>query len=201
MPRTFNEALSGLPLQEQREKLLTAILPFVDIVSIHTDALWGGSYQWLEQASKEAKKHKVQVLAKGFGCSIPHIHRAYASGADFLMSVGWHPNDRYKDVDNHAKIRKGETDMSHVWHEPDTYTCLQHSPAKTVIINKRDVRYGNDRTNEDHHGWLDYALGTMRSFTQVIQASGISSVKDVHPDVHAVIIGSALTKGYNPEVI
>lgn len=59
--------------------------PAADMLSIHTDARWGGSFELLEQARKRTTK---PVLAKGIHASDEDVRRALSQGADAVLVVG-----------------------------------------------------------------------------------------------------------------
>lgn len=144
------------------EKLI--VHPAIDIVSIHTNPLWGGSWEQLKTARELTRK---PILAKGFHDTIADVKAAFDHGADYCLTVGWWPDD------------------DRCWFEYEHLDQLSYIPAKRVVFNARDPRTGwkrpwvVNRTRAIHPGWL-------------CQASMIRTVTDVHPAVDAVLIGEAL---------
>lgn len=56
-----------------------------DIISVHTDMRWGGSFDLLRKARKLTTK---PILAKGIHETDEEIEQAFASGANFVLVVG-----------------------------------------------------------------------------------------------------------------
>jgi hypothetical protein len=138
-----------------------------DIISIHTDTRWGGSYNLLKKARTLTSK---PLLAKGFHYSDLDIKRAIAYGADLVLVVGRVPNV-YADQ---CLI------------EPLSFDEIKHLPEDIHLVwNARDLRTGHKKNEtitdvrKIWHGWL-------------CQASLITQTEDINPTVQAALIGEHL---------
>jgi indole-3-glycerol phosphate synthase len=200
--KIWNEELPR-NLKDARMALLEAILPHVSIVSIHVDPAFGGSFQWLAEASKIAKAAKVEVLAKGFNPTIHHIYECFDQGASYTMTTGWHPTIVPKGVlgdwvEHHslkASERLVQESLANTWHEPTTEEELLTSSAKRIIINSRDIRFGTQKRPHTVNSQMLVARNLPKC-EKVIQASNVTCPKEVHRDADFVIIGSQLTRLY-----
>ena len=134
-----------------------------DIIGVHTNELWGGSWGWFEEVRKLTWK---PILAKGFHDTIEDVRRAVGCGATYVLTVGWWPSD----------VR--------CWHECESLDELRATDATRAVWNARDPRTGLARketiaeARSAREGWL-------------CQASRIGSPGDVG-GVQAVILGEAL---------
>jgi len=138
-----------------------------DVISIHTDERWGGSFELLEKARRMTSK---KILAKGIHENDDLIRRAISSGADAVLIVGRIP-----------KIYEAQC-----WIEPLTLKELKTIPKEfKVVWNSRDLEIGSLKTEtfeearKIRSGWL-------------CQASNIKTVKDIKPGANAVLVGSHL---------
>ncbi len=143
-----------------------------DIISVHTNELWGGSFDHLARVRARTNK---PILAKGFHDTIHDVRRAFEAGADYCLTVGWHPGGEPR-----------------CWHEPETRNQLINSLAPWVVLNSRDPRTGERRT-----GFPDIAADRVvesvdRIGRKVCQASHIRSPQDVVYGVDAILIGEGL---------
>lgn len=75
----------GLNLPTFPEIALAQAIELGDIISIHTNPLWGGSWDWLAYARKQTQK---PILAKGFHDTIADVEKAFNCGADYVLTVG-----------------------------------------------------------------------------------------------------------------
>ncbi len=150
--------------------LLHSIAPHVDILSIHTDPLWWGSYDWLREAKAIVGDKKV--LAKGFHPSMPHVEECRRCGADYVLTFGWHPGQ----------------DHQYCWHE---MRKNENSESSVLVFNSRNPRTGELRNN--HYREIEW-FNTNHPELQLVQASNIKTVDDIHSDVQYVLIGTALCK-------
>ncbi len=152
-----------------QSRLLARLEKHVDILSIHTDQLWWGSYVWLKEARRLAKDKKI--LAKGFHPTMPHIKACIENGADYVLTVGWHPGQDHK----------------YCWHEPIEKN--ENSEASVLVFNSRDPRTGEKLSRQfSKIEWFKNHFPEI----ELVQASNIQCVDDVHPDVDYVLIGTAL---------
>jgi indole-3-glycerol phosphate synthase len=140
-----------------------------DMVSIHTDARWHGSFDLVAKARSLTDK---PILAKGIHASDSDITRALAAGADYVLVVGRTPNIH----------------LDKCLLEPNTLGELASLPKGVKAVwNSRDLATGGRKTDtfqaarQIFPGWL-------------CQASNISSIDDVDPSANAVLVGTALSK-------
>lgn len=144
---------------------------WADIISIHTNPLWGGSWEWLEQARKLTTK---PILAKGFHPTIHDVRRALDLGADWVLTVGWCPP--------HPEGAK-------CWVESRFAPWDMVPNMGRLVINRRDPRTGVDLGEASTREQIDHCRA-VGSWT--CQASMIRRPEDVHPGVQAVLIGEGL---------
>lgn len=140
-----------------------------DIISIHTDPRWGGSFDLIAKARALTKK---PILAKGIHASDDDIERALATGADWVLVVGRVPG---------MHIEKCLI-------EPNTISELAQLPAHIrAVWNSRDLRTGERKketfteARKTFSGWL-------------CQASFIRTVADVDATASAVLVGEHLAQ-------
>ncbi len=138
-----------------------------DIISVHTDPRWGGSFELIKEARKMTSK---PILAKGIHAVDTDIELALQSGADYVLVVG----------------RKPKIHLDKCIIEPNSLYELSDLPNDTKAVwNSRDLTTGGlkkdtfDDAREVFSGWL-------------CQASNISSPKDISKRADAVLIGTHL---------
>ncbi len=144
-----------------------------DFISVHTDSMWGGSWDHLVDMRNRTAK---PILAKGFHPTIAHVQRALDCGADHVLTVGWHPEGRLS---------------QYCWHEVETRDQLINSGARWIVLNSRDPRTGETRTGT--------GVAAQRVVTsadslghKLVQASLIRCATDVVPGMDAILIGEGL---------
>jgi indole-3-glycerol phosphate synthase len=138
-----------------------------DIISIHTDPRWHGSYDLIVKARSLTKK---PILAKGINAKDSDIIKALNAGADYVLVVG--------------RIPKSNIDKCFI--EPVSLEELRRLPETIKAVwNSRDLATGGKKKEsfEDARkvfsGWL-------------CQASNIYSLSDVDKSADAVLVGSHL---------
>ncbi len=135
-----------------------------DVISVHTDPLWGGSIELLATIRKMTTK---PVLAKGFHPTIKHVEMAFKAGATYCLTVGWWPGDH------------------RCWFEMERPEDLYEHRASRKVCNSRNPRTGklgvlSPRVmRASHAGWL-------------CQASNIKGPQDVISGMDAILIGEGL---------
>lgn len=140
-----------------------------DIISIHTDPRWGGSFDLLAKARRLTDK---PILAKGIHQSDDEVMAALRAGADHVLVVGRWP---------YSWMMVGDS----VWLEP-----LDETPyftGGTMVINSRNLQTGQ-RWHMSFGGRLKY----VNEDTRIIQASYIRTVDDVSPRAWGVLVGEHL---------
>lgn len=145
-----------------------------DIISIHTDPRWGGSFDLIKKAKSFTKK---PILAKGIHETDVLVEKAIAAGADLVLVVGRIPNV----YTNRCLI------------EPNTLEELALVPKHIrVVWNSRDLKTGGLKketfaeARTMFSGWL-------------CQASNIETFEDIHPQADAVLIGTNLKKLFDKQ--
>lgn len=140
-----------------------------DILSIHTDPRWGGSFDLIRKARMLTKK---PILAKGIHEFDDDIEEAIRAGADHVLVVG----------------RLPDVHQEKCWIEPLSVEELQKIPENyRVVWNSRNLKDGTRKKETFSEiralrsGWL-------------CQASFIRSVEDIHPNADAVLVGTHLVE-------
>lgn len=138
-----------------------------DMLSIHTDPRWGGSFDLIKKARALTNK---PILAKGIHAHDEDIERALATGADWVLVVGRMPS----------------VHLDRCLIEPNTLSELAQLPTEIrAVWNSRDLSTGASKkeTFEEARkvfsGWL-------------CQASFIRSIADVEKGADAVLVGEHL---------
>ncbi len=138
-----------------------------DIVSVHTDPRWDGSFDLVGRAKKLTDK---PILAKGIHPDDKDIERAREAGADYVLVVG--------------RIPKVYIERCLI--EPYSLSDLYKIPHNSKVVwNSRDLSTGKpkyetfEQARKTWKGWL-------------CQASYIRTQKDIKPGANAVLIGSYL---------
>lgn len=139
---------------------------FGDIVSVHTDPRWGGSFSLVRRAVRQTRK---PILAKGIHRNDDDIQRALDAGATWALVVGRKPSEFLTPFVWHEPLSLAEMDSKYghvVWNQRDLATGLRKSES---FVEARSL----------HSGWL-------------CQASMISSPDDVHPSADGILVGEHL---------
>jgi len=157
----------GFVSEKSWEELFTIANEYGDMLSIHTDSRWGGSFDLITKAKKMTKK---PILAKGIHAEDTDIEKAIVAGADAVLVVG--------------RVPSVHLDKCLV--EPNTLAELQEIPKNTrVVWNSRDLYTGGVKTETFEQaralfdGWL-------------CQASNIATYGDVQEGADAVLVGQNL---------
>ncbi len=138
-----------------------------DIISIHTDSRWGGSFDLISKARKMTSK---KLLAKGIHSKDEEINKALKKGADLVLVVGRIPGiHRDKcliEPLNLEELKKIPSDCKIVWNSRD-------------LFNGELKKETFEQAREIWKGWL-------------CQASNIKTIEDIKEGADAVIVGSNL---------
>lgn len=161
------ESPFGYKADKSWDELFVVANEIGDVISIHTDPRWGGSFELLEKARAMTNK---PILAKGIHASDEEVERAFASGADWVLVVGRVPSVHA----NKCLI------------EPNTLLELRALPVELrAVWNSRDLATGGlkqetfAQARAAFAGWL-------------CQASNIKTVADIVPGADAVLVGTHL---------
>lgn len=157
----------GWTSEKSWEELFAIANDIGDMLSIHTDARWGGSFDLIRKAKARTTK---PILAKGIHATDEDIQKAIDAGADYVLVVGRIP-DIHRDK---------------VLVEPLTLSELATiPPTMKAVWNSRDLADGSlkKETFSDARnifpGWL-------------CQASNIRSALDVEKKADALLVGTHL---------
>ena len=138
-----------------------------DIISIHTDSRWGGSFDLIKKARKLTDK---PILAKGIHVTDAQVQRAIDSGADYVLVVGRIPNIY----------------LNKCLLEPNSLEELSRIPENLKVVwNTRDLSHGGpkletfEQARDLFKGWL-------------CQASNIHTIIDIKEAANAILVGSNL---------
>lgn len=138
-----------------------------DIISIHTDPRWGGSFDLIKKARARADK---PILAKGIHQDDSEIKKALEFGATWVLVVG--------------RIPKIHPEKCFI--EPYDLSELKTIPKTLrVVWNSRDLKTGGlkketfEEARRIFSGWL-------------CQASNIKTTKDIKEGADAVLVGTNL---------
>lgn len=151
------------------EELFEIASDIGDIISIHTDPRWGGSFELLSKARDLTQK---PILAKGIHKTEDEIKRALDAGADWVLVVG--------------RIPKVHTEKCLI--EPLNLAELQTIPPNLrAVWNARDLSNGKEKSKtfvearKVFKGWL-------------CQASHILTTEDIQGGANAILVGTHLAE-------
>jgi indole-3-glycerol phosphate synthase len=157
----------GYRSSESWKDLFDLAVSVGDIVSIHTDPRWGGSFELLRKARRLTS---IPILAKGIHATDAEVEEAIAAGAEYVLVVGRVP-----------RVHKERCLI-----EPYTLRELSTLPADArAVWNSRDLGTGGmkdemfDDARKIWKGWL-------------CQASNIRTVADIEDGADAVLVGTHL---------
>jgi indole-3-glycerol phosphate synthase len=139
-----------------------------DMISVHTDPRWGGSFSDIEYVREHTKK---PILAKGVHSTDQEIEKALLFGADYVLVVGRIPS-------------KSLLDKCLI--EPKSIEQLREFVGHThmMVWNSRDLDTGGLKTET----WEQ----AKEHCPRLIQASNIKSRADVKADALGFIVGEHL---------
>jgi len=157
----------GFKSDKSWEELFNIASEYGDIISIHTDPRWGGSFELIKKAKKLTNK---PILSKGIHETDEEIKNAVNAGADYILVVGRIP----------------EIYPEKCFIEPLTLSELKKIPKNfKVVWNSRDLSNGELKTEtfeqarEIFSGWL-------------CQASNIKTINDLNKNANAILVGQNL---------
>jgi indole-3-glycerol phosphate synthase len=157
----------GFKSDKSWEELFLVASKVGDIISIHTDKRWGGSYDLIKKARRLTDK---PILAKGIHETDGEIKQAILAGADYVLVVG--------------RIPKVHTDRCLI--EPLTLDELREIPETLKVVwNSRDLSDGKQKketfadARSIFKGWM-------------CQASNIKTIEDIEEGADAVLVGTHL---------
>lgn len=159
----------GWSSEKSWEELFSIANSVGDIISIHTDPRWHGSFDMIRKAKSLTDK---PILAKGIHGTDDLIEQAITAGADYVLVVGRIPKVHLEkcliEPNSLAELAayRGQTSMKIVWNSRDLETG---GLKKETFEEARKI----------FPGWL-------------CQASNIRTVSDVKEGADAVLVGTEL---------
>lgn len=173
------ESPFGFKSERNWADLLDLAIEHADIVAVHTDERWGGSFGQLAAAAEQIRRIRIDerrplLLAKGIHEHDSEVRMALNCGADLVLVVGRQP--------------PRELVPACIWEPANGRALLDlQDPTMKVMWNARDLEtgapipsaLGPQWAREMHRGWL-------------CQASFIRTPDDVNPLVNAFIVGEHL---------
>lgn len=138
-----------------------------DIISIHTDVRWGGSFNLIKKAKSLTNK---PILAKGVHATDNEIKRALDAGADYVLAVG--------------RMPVVHSDKCLI--EPLTLDELRTIPKNIKVVwNSRDLSDGSIKKET-----FEQARGIFKGW--LCQASNIATSNDIKKGANAILVGAHL---------
>lgn len=157
----------GYSSRESWDELFEIANQVGDIISVHTDFRWGGSFDLIEKARRLTSK---PILAKGIHSNDKAVIKALEKGADYVLVVGRIP----------------PMHLERCWIEPCDLEQLKLMPLDSRIVwNSRNLQTGMpkneafEQTRELWKGWL-------------CQASYIKEANDIKAGADAILVGTYL---------
>jgi indole-3-glycerol phosphate synthase len=157
----------GYKSEKTWEELFAIADKVGDMISVHTDRRWNGSFDLIRKAKTLTKK---PILAKGVHAADEDIEKAIGAGADYVLVVG--------------RMPKIHIDKCLI--EPITLSELKAIPVHLrAVWNSRDLSTGGmkketfEEARKVFKGWL-------------CQASNIKTAADIQPAADAILIGTNL---------
>ena len=162
----------GFTAQESWDSLFRLADRISDMIAIHTDPHWGGSFGLIAKARRLTEK---PILAKGIHPQDHEVRNALQHGADFVLVVG----------------RVPDIPLENILIEPLSLGELANLPQGCKVVwNSRDLSTGGlkketfEQARRLWNGWL-------------CQASNICSLKDIKDGADAVLVGSHLREFFD----
>lgn len=159
----------GFRSEKSWDELFAIAHEIGDIISIHTDPRWGGSFDLIRTAKSLTDK---PILAKGIHAIDTEVIEAIETGANFVLVVG--------------RVPEIYTEKCLI--EP--YTLMELAalaPNLRAVWNSRDLNTGGMK-NET------FAEARMVFKGWLCQASNIETVQDIKEGADAVLVGTHLAR-------
>jgi indole-3-glycerol phosphate synthase len=147
-----------------------------DMISVHTNSLWGGNFDLLALAKRRTKK---PILAKGLHLSKDEIKKCIDYGADYILCYDYIPD--FSSSELYAR-----TLLIEPKNEKTLDDFVKNSRHPFYVINQRDILTGR---------LSDMSFDIIRNKypdKYLCQASFIKTINDVHPNANAFIVGTHL---------
>ncbi len=139
-----------------------------DIIAVHTDSRWGGSFDELKKARALTKK---PILAKGIHETDDDVEKAAKAGADFVLVV-WRVPTVHQDICCIEPLNIAQLKTI-----PDTFK---------IVWNARDIKTGKPKPET-----FEQARAAWPGW--ICQASFIKHIDEVKGGADAILVGQGLT--------
>lgn len=157
----------GWSSNEPWDRLFAIADDIGDIVAVHTDPRWAGSFDLVRKAANETGK---PILAKGIHADDSLVDKAFKAGATWVLAVGRipmiNPSQCLIEADGLSELSAINTDLRAVWNSRN----LNNGKPKQETFDQARLVF---------KGWL-------------CQASNLKTVADIHPFADAVLVGTNL---------
>ncbi len=164
------------------EGLTRLAIQYGDIISVHTNPLWGGCYEALEYVRRLTDK---PILAKGIHSKNDDVRKAFDYGADYVLIV-----DRF--LNNHAD-GYNEIPLDKIFHEigVNIQDKIEQYPNLNYVYNGRDLM--NSGLGKKYLDWQKYRDKTNWLCGASLLRHPID-VKMFYPECDAFIVGEHLVE-------
>ncbi len=157
----------GFKSEKSWDELFEVANKIGDIISIHTDPRWDGSFELIKKVKQLTHK---PILAKGIHKTDGEIEKAIEAGSDFVLVVG--------------RIPSIHLDRCII--EPLDLEELKKIPSEMKVVwNSRDLKTGGlkqetfEEARKIWKGWL-------------CQASNIKTIDDIKDSANVILVGEHL---------
>lgn len=163
----------GFKSHKSWDELFEIANKYGDIISIHTDVRWGGSFDLIKKAKQLTNK---PILAKGIHKTDDDVQKAIDAGADYILVVGRIP-----------QIYKERCLI-----EPLTLDELKNIPNDLKVVwNSRNLSDGSlkketfKQARKIFDGWLCQA-------SNIKSVDDVTSLSEVNKNADAILVGEHL---------
>ncbi len=156
--------------------LMELAIKYGDYISVHTNPLWGGSYEAIEFVRNHTNK---PILAKGIHSKDEDIRNCIVAGANYVLVVDRIPKYSYNAECCFHELGKNIQNYNKLY--------IDNTPLK-YVYNGRDLKTGLPKDKSDYQKYRD-------KYKWVCGASLIKNPNDVqklYPNCDAFIVGENL---------
>lgn len=163
-------------------ELMQTAIKHGDWISVHTNPLWGGSFEAIEFVRKYTTK---PILAKGIHSRDVDLYEAFNRGADYALVVDRvpYPYDQYREKTVWERCLFEIHNMNLFHGNLHIYPEFRN---QKFVCNSRDLWSGGPKLADELPVFLKECVWTC-------QASHIKTPADVKQGVSAFIVGEGLT--------
>lgn len=162
----------GFQSKKSWNELFKIAEKYGDIISVHTDPRWDGSFGLIAKAKSLTQK---PILAKGIHETDELAEKAVKAGADFVLVVG--------------RIPKVHIEKCLI--EPHSLEELKTIPHNMKVVwNSRDLKTGGLKADGATSETFEEARAIFPGW--LCQASNVRAIDDVKEGADAVLVGEGL---------